>query len=71
MSTRLLLCILKQKGYINIINRWQSVECNLKIKEPYNNMCSKCCLLSRLGLLKNNEKELIPLKILLPIQSKK
>lgn len=62
--------MLRQKGYINIINRWQSEEYNLKIEEPYNNMCSNCCFLSRLGLPKNNEKEFLPLQSLLPIQIK-
>jgi len=36
-----------KKGYINILNCWQSVECVFQIKEPNKSICSKCVLLSR------------------------
>lgn len=36
-----------KNGYINVIHRWQSKECKLKIEKPNENICSKCCLLSR------------------------
>jgi len=36
-----------KNGYINVINRWQSKECKLTIEKPNENICSKCCLLSR------------------------
>jgi len=36
-----------KKGYINILNYWQSVECKFQIEEPNKSICSKCILLSR------------------------
>lgn len=46
MKTHSVVCTMK-KGYINLLNRWQSVECKLKIEEPNKNICSKCYLLCR------------------------
>lgn len=36
-----------KNGYINVIHRWQNKECKLKIEKTNENICSKCCLLSR------------------------
>ncbi|KAF0751081.1 Uncharacterized protein FWK35_00013066 [Aphis craccivora] len=45
-----------KKGYINILNYWQSVECKFQIEEPNKSICSKCILLSRAQLSKDKGK---------------